>query len=91
MTSTKKHFQLIAGRILRSKARAFSVPIWNRGELVMMTPLTAPILVKSGTVSITGGLAMTGGTYTGAVEIGRGVRQALKDAGIAVAPFKTAN
>src|SRR5712691_7996222 len=31
------------------------------------------------------------GDTPGAVEIGRGVRQALKDAGIAVAPFKTAN
>jgi 5-oxoprolinase (ATP-hydrolysing) subunit A len=30
------------------------------------------------------------GDTPGAVEIGRGVRQALKDAGIAVAPFKTA-
>jgi len=31
------------------------------------------------------------GDTPGAVEIGRGVRQALKDAGIKVAPFKTAN
>jgi UPF0271 protein len=31
------------------------------------------------------------GDTPGAVEIGRGVRQALKDAGIDVAPFKTAN
>jgi 5-oxoprolinase (ATP-hydrolysing) subunit A len=31
------------------------------------------------------------GDTPGAVEIGRGVRQALKDAGITVAPFKTAN
>ena len=30
------------------------------------------------------------GDTPGAVEIGRGVRQALKDAGIAVAPFRTA-
>jgi UPF0271 protein len=29
------------------------------------------------------------GDTPGAVEIGRGVRQALKDAGITVAPFKT--
>ena len=31
------------------------------------------------------------GDTPGAVEIGRGVRQALKDTGINVAPFKTAN
>ena len=31
------------------------------------------------------------GDTPGAVEIGRSVRQALKEAGIAVAPFKTAN
>jgi UPF0271 protein len=30
------------------------------------------------------------GDTPGAVDIARGVRQALKDAGIAVAPFKTA-
>jgi UPF0271 protein len=31
------------------------------------------------------------GDTPGAVEIGRGVRQALKDSGIDVAPFKTLN
>jgi len=31
------------------------------------------------------------GDTPGAVAIGRGLRQALRDAGIAVAPFKTAN
>ena len=31
------------------------------------------------------------GDTPGAVEIARGVRQALKETGIAVAPFKTAN
>jgi len=31
------------------------------------------------------------GDTPGAVEIGRGVRQALKDNGIEVAPFKTAS
>ena len=75
----------------KSPARCCTIAKAIADRVVRMVQDGAVVSVTGKVIKMRTDTVCIHGDTPGAVEIGRGVRQALKDAGIAVAPFKTAN